>query len=1021
MFRSRIIVCATGALFLVAGCQTTPSVSIEEAKKITASFEGQSFKAPPRTIRDITKILEQFPPQRPDHVKALQQRAAEPIPADVKADKGKLAHFLYGRAMALDRLGKNLEAVNVMREAISLAEKNLSGPELGEIIHKAAWLEMGLGRWQATARMLERALNLKERNANVHAGLARVYAWSGDFAKADRHQKLAEQKYSRSQSPWATIHPVNAKATIALNKGRYKEAIRNYRTALNTFWSTGQIDKWPEWLDANWRHLARSLARDGKLNEAELEIRDALKNMLDRYGTKYHRRIVGTMRTFSDILIRKGRLNEARQMVGEVIQINKTVGVPETALDSIGGKFMGAVIDLNLGDYVQSYEKFRDIERSVGDDPWMVEKYIKKTVDRFFAYVLGGRAQDVLPEIESLVKENAGFFGEDSAQTLVSRSLLGLTLASLGRDREALSHFRAGMSAVEDVNGGTSAGSGGGTSFSSFSRTLLLEGYLNLLARLSKDTLTLPKGFDARSEAFRIASALRSQVVDKALSASAARASVDNPELADLIRREQDAAHRAAALSTLLLNNLSSGDRSASELRQRLESLQQAREALLKEIGERFPDYAGLINPKPLSVAQARQHLRSGEALLSIYSGKKQTFVWAVPKEGQIAYAAVPLGRDELDNWVEALRTSLDPGAIASLGDIPAFDTKSAYDLFAKLLKPVEAGWKDAKSLLVITDGALGQLPFSLLPTAPVTLKPESGVLFSRYREVPWLARSHAVTVLPSVSSLKSLRGVRKGRKADRPFAGFGDPFFNRPQQLAARRAARRQVASLRSAPKLRSADNVTIENLPRLADSRDEITAIAKVMKADLSRDVFLGEKASEDTVKSLDLTSYRVISFATHGLVPGDLNGLMQPALALSAPSVTRGKEDGLLTMGEILGLKLNADWAVLSACNTAAAEGKGASAVSGLGRAFFYAGARSLLVSNWPVHSGATTELMTTLFKLQADNPRLSRAEALRRTRLHMIDKAVARLGKKIGFSYAHPIFWAPFAIVGDGGGA
>ena len=162
-------------------------------------------------------------------------------------------------------------------------------------------------------------------------------------------------------------------------------------------------------------------------------------------------------------------------------------------------------------------------------------------------------------------------------------------------------------------------------------------------------------------------------------------------------------------------------------------------------------------------------------------------------------------------------------------------------------------------------------------------------------------------------------------------------------------------------------------------------------------------------------------MIAFATHGLVPGDLNGLTQPAVALSAPQVS-GEEgqDGLLTMGEILGLKLNADWAVLSACNTAAAEGKGAEAVSGLGRAFFYAGARALLVSNWPVFSAATTELTTDLFRRLAANKNLSKAEALRQTRGHLIDEAGFKdQNGRMVFSYAHPIFWAPFSIVGDGG--
>jgi len=122
----------------------------------------------------------------------------------------------------------------------------------------------------------------------------------------------------------------------------------------------------------------------------------------------------------------------------------------------------------------------------------------------------------------------------------------------------------------------------------------------------------------------------------------------------------------------------------------------------------------------------------------------------------------------------------------------------------------------------------------------------------------------------------------------------------------------------------------------------------------------------------------------------------------------------------MGEVLGLKLNADWVVLSACNTASGEGQGAEAVSGIGRAFFYAGSRSLLVSNWPVHSAATTELMTTLFRKQANDNTVSRAEALRQARMELISSRTFKTpdGKE-AYSYAHPIFWAPFTIVGDGG--
>src|SRR6202011_3336092 len=112
-----------------------------------------------------------------------------------------------------------------------------------------------------------------------------------------------------------------------------------------------------------------------------------------------------------------------------------------------------------------------------------------------------------------------------------------------------------------------------------------------------------------------------------------------------------------------------------------------------------------------------------------------------------------------------------------------------------------------------------------------------------------------------------------------------------------------------------------------------------------------------------------------------PGELDGLTQPALALSAPSVAGVNGDGLLTMEEILTLKLDADWVVLSACNTGAGAGAGAEAASGLGHAFFYAGTKALLVTNWSVHSQSAKDLVTDLFRRQANDPGLGRAEALR----------------------------------------
>src|SRR5262249_27782296 len=207
---------------------------------------------------------------------------------------------------------------------------------------------------------------------------------------------------------------------------------------------------------------------------------------------------------------------------------------------------------------------------------------------------------------------------------------------------------------------------------------------------------------------------------------------------------------------------------------------------------------------------------------------------------------------------------------------------------------------------------------------------------------------------------------------------------------------------------------------LPRLPDTAEELKSVALALHSDPAKALHLGKEANEKMVKSLDLSRYKVVAFATHGLMPGDLDGQTQPALALTAPEVAGIDGDGLLTVEKILALKLNADWVVLSACNTGAGAGAGSEAVSGLGRAFFYAGTRALLVTNWSVESASARELVTDVFRRQADNIELSRAEALRQAMVAMMDRGEAKdANGKTLFTYAHPLFWAPYTIVGDGG--
>jgi CHAT domain-containing protein len=200
------------------------------------------------------------------------------------------------------------------------------------------------------------------------------------------------------------------------------------------------------------------------------------------------------------------------------------------------------------------------------------------------------------------------------------------------------------------------------------------------------------------------------------------------------------------------------------------------------------------------------------------------------------------------------------------------------------------------------------------------------------------------------------------------------------------------------------------------LPETADELCAVARDLGVS-SEVIQLGERATETEIKRLsdagELAKYRVIHFATHGALAGQISGNAEPGLILTPPTEATETDDGYLSASEITALKLDADWVILSACNTAAGGAEGTEALSGLARAFFYAGARSLLVSHWSVYSDSTVKLITGGVRRTAADKSIGRAEAMRQSMLAMIDK---------GAPYeAHPAYWAPFVVVGEGGAA
>lgn len=768
--------------------------------------------------------------------------------------------------------------------------------------------------------------------------------------------------------------------------------------------------------------LATAMIQQGKLAEAGAVLgsqKAALdKAALDRPSLKL-RLYIASVR----LAMEQGRLEEARSLAQAAVSGLQSDGAEDGSRRVSRLMLQLAQIEMLQGRWKEAvalHQQRRDAGLKLRNAETAANL---RSVDFVYALIRSGRAQEAEQMSVEMVANRQENFGPDSVFLWEARVFHGLALAANGKTAQAQAELAQSVPRLMQISRAERSSAETGL-LRNARLNWALEGYINLLSDVAK-----AGGSDAPAaiqESFRLADLARGSTVQRALGAAATRSTPSDPALSQLSRQEQDQRNEMSSLTDALTDLLARGrikeqDQVVADMRKRLAKLRTDHASTMRDLERRFPAYSGLLEPKPLEPGQIQKLLKPDEAMLAFYSSADRTLVWAVSATGPVSFAAVNLGAEDSERLVSRLRRSLDP---SQGGNIPRFDTTGAHELYQKLLQPVSAGWQNARKLIIVPHGAMARVPFGVLLTAPYN-ESASGLPFSSLAQAPWLINKVALSQLPAAMALPSLRGGAQ-RKAGKSFVGFGDPVFSGDGTAAsgsARSALTPQRRNLAVKPSGQAAvvesditSAVDFSLLAPLPDTTLEIREVGQALNADLGRDAYLGERASETNIRKADLSDYRVVMFATHGLVPGELPGLYQPALALSNPALTREPNspgvDGLLTMEEILSLRLNADWVVLSACNTAAPNGRGTEAVSGLGRAFFYAGAKSLLVTNWPVETVSARLLTTETFRRQAEQPQLSRADALREASLALMKKGTP------AYSYAHPMFWAPYVIVGDG---
>jgi CHAT domain-containing protein len=961
------------------------------------------------------------------------------------ADYLRRANETRARAQRLRTEGRIDEHLVAVREALELALR-ARHRDSAWFMAEAGQAEIDFGNRQRGIELRIRAVEAVAGPANALDLAAEAVRWLATSGRMDDARAMLQRAEGyrlqamqlRDAQSWAPYYSQRidaARAAIERVAGNlpgaeaaWKSAVANAETmhARVRAGLGNNPNRFVNPVAFSLGQVAGILVEQQRFVEAEVFARRSLQTVLENFGP-YHPTTIFRIESLTNVLIEQGRFAEAEKLASRSLAIQREMRFPATNASTLSAQNQIATALLWQGKYADALAQYRRTLQAIGNNRTLAESRVTATRNYGVALLMIGDSRAAQTVLDRAARDQVARFGAETHGSAVVRGFRALAVARNGDAARAVTELREIAPILEKGPSGDAASSDASGAAVNRIRRVLIEEMVGLYADLAAKGTAIA-GFDPADAAFRFADLARGMSVQGAIAQMSVRAGAGDPALEAAIRQEQDAARQIEAIRGVLAESAGqpADQRDArvdAQLTRQVQALEADRRRLNEDLARRFPEYEALRNPRPPSLADAARALKPGEALVSFFVGREASYVWAVRQGQAPRFAAIAMGEAALAREVTALRAALDPQA-ASLEEVPAFDAARSHRLYTAILGPVEPVIAGARAVTMVPHGALGQLPMAVLVTkAPGAIAQRPGQpFFAEYRDVAWLVRDTAVSQVPSVAAFRVLRALPAPAAGRREFAGFGDPVFSAQQaaaqvpQGATAIATRGLPLVRRSAPSAQAnAASIGLGDLQPLPDTADEVLSVARALGANLTTDVFLGRNASEGAVKKADLARRRFVMFATHGLIPGELDGLTQPALALSAPSLADGDGDGLLTMEEILRLRLDADWVVLSACNTASGDGDGAEAVSGLGRAFFYAGARALLVTSWPVETTSARMLTTDVFARQTRDPRLDRATALRQSMLALIGSA-AEGG---AFTYAHPIFWAPFLLVGDGG--
>lgn len=912
-----------------------------------------------------------------------------------------------------------------------------------------------LGQYQKAIEYYTQALGLRRAagdrtgEAATISNIGVVYSNFGDYAKALDYNNQALTIRREVGDRRGEAITLNNIALDAKSLGQYRSALDNYSRALALQEQLGDrrgqaitteniaqvyhvLGEYQKALEYSTRALlmkrdigdrageATSLGNLGSRYEALGEYEDAL----DLYTRSLDiRREIGDRRGQSLVLNgmchlygRVGEYRKAFEYCNQSLQMRRELGDragQATVLANI------ALIYRSLGEHhkaIDSYNESLEISRALGtkQDEAVALNGVALT------YHLLGQYRKALDTYRAAL----ALFRSVGHKEYESIALLGIAVSErdLGNFESAKTHVDEALSIIESLRAKLAIPDFRSSYLGSRQNAYRL--YVDVLMQLHKRAPAA--GYDAL--AVQAAERGRARTLLETLNEE--RVAVRRGADTKLIERERDLQNRLNARAAYQLRLLSGEHtKEQADLVERdLHDLTAQYRQLQAEIRMTSPQYAALTQPRPIGIDEIRTQLLDRDTLLLEYAlGNERSYVFCVAQDS-IATVELPKG-DAIEKAARRFYELLTARNQRIKFETPAerhrrvteTDTALAHsstELSRMLLKPV-ADRLGKKRLLIVADGALQYIPFGALPSPSTDRERPSAGSASISRRP--LILDHEVVCIPSASTLAVLRAEIAGRRpAEKTIAVIADPVFSADDLrlaqakekrgdstvAAARFAARGETEAVTS-ELTRAVRDVAPEesfSLPRLPFTREEAKAIAALVPASQRIEAF-DFRASRANATSSELGKYRIVHFATHGLLNStrpELSGLVFSLVDENGQS-----QDGFLRAHEIYNLELPADLVVLSACRTGLGKDIRGEGIVGVTRAFMYAGAARVMVSLWDVNDQATANLMARFYQGMLGPKRLSPAAALRAAQMWMSkDKR-----------WSAPYFWAGFILQGE----